>query len=241
MQAQGMFKHLHGLDGELIVGKPTDTNVYNTTQSHVMSYNKPGDIHFHVFDRITTGKFKDRLLSLPSGDDWLHPVGHTFINCLDDLLAFEEKSLTLGYEGIMLRSEDGRYKHGRSTFNDNILFKLKRFTECEVEVIGFVEQMININEAKTNALGYTERSVTRDGMVPANTTGKFIVNYNGEPLEISCGSFNHDERRHIWFNQEKYLGKIIVMRHFAIGLDGYKPRFPRASRWHIAGFREDGR
>lgn len=236
VQAQNMFKHLHGLDGELIIGRPTDTNVYNATQSHVMSFNKPGNLHFYVFDRISNDPFCVRLASLPKGDDWLHPVTHTCISNLEMLFNYENGCLEAGYEGIMLRGMEGRYKHGRSTFNDHILFKLKRFVEEEVEVIGFVEQMINNNMAKVNSLGYTERSTCKDGMVPANTLGKFIVNYKKLPLEISCGSFNHDERRCIWFHQEQYLGRTLVMRHFAVGLEGYLPRFPRAVGW-----RKDGR
>jgi DNA ligase-1 len=236
LQAQGMFGHLSGLDGELIIGRPTDLNVYNTTQSHVMSYNKPGDIHFHVFDRVDDRPFDARLLSLPQGDAYLHKVPHTFIKSLDELLETEQSYLEEGYEGMMLRDPRGRYKHGRSTFNEGILFKLKRFKEEEAKIMGFVEQYTNTNEAKRDVLGYIERSQSKCGMIPANTLGKFVVDFKGTLLEVGCGAFTHPQRKYIWDNQDKYMGHVIVFRHFAIGLEDYKPRFPRA-----VGFRDDGR
>lgn len=236
LQAQSMFSHLHGLDGELIIGHPTDINVYNTTQSYVMSVNKPGDMHFWIFDRITDEPFYKRLESLPVGDDWLIPVPHTFINNLEELLEYESSVLSEGYEGIMLRNPIGKYKHGRSTFNEQILMKLKRFSEFEAPVVGLYEQMINTNEAKTDNLGYTERSSNRDKMVPAGTLGKFLVDYNNELLEVSCGCLTHAERKYIWENPRLFLYEYAVIRHFQVGLSGYRPRFPR-----FVGWRKDGR
>jgi DNA ligase-1 len=242
-QAQQMFGHFNGLDGELIYDNPTITNVYNITQSFVMSISKPAVeadgkplLRFYVFDRVSEGTFEERFNSLPTGDEWLHRVNQTLVHNLDELLQFESDCLALGYEGIMLKKPDGPYKQGRSTFNEHYLMKLKRFSEEDCVVVGFVEQMTNTNTPIVDALGYTERSTAKEGMVPANTLGKLVVIFGGEELEISCGAFDHMMRKHIWQHQDIFLNKVVVVRHFDINLVGYKPRFPRAIGW-----RDDGR
>jgi len=250
VQAQRLFGHLVGLDGELIVGEPNVMNVYNLTQSHVMSQNKPAmrepnipNLHYYVFDRwmhnstlVIDMPFYKRLELLPKGDSFLIPVQHQLIENYDDLMMFEEICLNHGYEGIMLRNPHGRYKHGRATFNENLLYKLKRFDEFEAVVIDVVEQMTNLNEKVKNMLGYSERSTNAENLVPANTLGKMVVMYDGEPLNIGCGCMNHDERKYYWDNPHLLKGKTIVVRHFQVGIQGYRPRQAR-----FAGFREDGR
>ena len=247
-QAQRLYGHLLGLDGELIVGLPTDMNVYNTTQSHVMSQNKNAivnglpNLYYYLFDRwfydgklVTHLPFYRRLELLPS-DNYLRPVPHIMIYDLEDLLKFETKCLEEGYEGIMLRDPNGLYKEGRSTFNQNYLFKLKRFVEFEALVVGFEEQQTNTNEKVKDALGLSKRSTAQANMIPANTLGKLLVEYQGDVIEVGCGCMTAVERKTYWNNPDLILRKEIVVRHFQVGLDGYKPRFPR-----FVGFRKDGR
>lgn len=242
-QAQTMFSHFNKLDGELIYDSPTIPNVYNITQSFVMSIAKPALdknnqplLRYYVFDRVTEDPYKVRYDSLPSGDNWLKTLEQTYITHLDDLLAYEEKCLLEGYEGIMIRSIEGPYKHGRATLNDQILMKLKRFSEFEAPIIGFEEQYTNLNTPIIDDLGYTERSTSKEGLVPADTLGAIIVDYQGEPLNISCGCMDHAMRKHVWRNKHVFLNKIAVVRHLDKNLVGYRPRFGR-----FAGFREDGR
>lgn len=262
-QAQTMFGHLIGLDGELIIGNPTDVNVYNTTQSHIMSVNKPAlivhkdpleitknytpktaiaNISYHLFDRwqyqgedIKKMLYYRRLELLPK-DLYLKPVPHIQIGDLDGLLQFENKCLTEGYEGIMLNDPYGVYKEGRSTFNEGYLYKLKRFSEFETEVVALEEQYTNMNEKVRDELGYAERSTKMANLLPANTLGNLIVKYGKDVISVGCGCMTHAERKMYWDDPSKIIMKTIVVRHFQVGLDGYMPRFPR-----FVGFREDGR
>jgi hypothetical protein len=71
----------------------------------------------------------------------------------------------------MLRDPNGPYKFGRSTRKEGYLLKLKRFCDSEAEVIGVVELMHNGNEAKTNALGRTERSTRKAGKTGMGVLG----------------------------------------------------------------------
>jgi DNA ligase-1 len=242
-QARCMFSHFNGLDGELIYDTPTMMNVYNITQSFVMSMRKDALdragqplLRFYVFDRVSDAPFEERLASLPAGDAWLIPVKQTLLHNMEELLKFEADCLALGYEGIMLKAPNGPYKQGRSTLNEQYLMKLKRFSEFEAIIVGFEEQMTNTNIPIVDDLGYIERSTSKAGLVPADTLGKLVVDYFDGHLEISCGAMTHEMRKHIWRHQHIFLGKEVVVRHFAVGLDGYRPRFPR-----FVGFREDGR
>ena len=49
-QVQEEFTYIDDLDGELVEGLPNTPDVYNRSQSHVMSMGKPGNIMYHVFD-----------------------------------------------------------------------------------------------------------------------------------------------------------------------------------------------
>src|SRR6266436_1285718 len=75
------------------------------------------------------------------------------MNNAEELTAFEEKCLSEGYEGVMVRSPNSPYKCGRSTENEGYLLKIKRFEDDEAKIIGYEEMMHNENEATRDALG----------------------------------------------------------------------------------------
>jgi DNA ligase-1 len=234
----GVYEHF---DGELIVGKSTAHNVYNLTQSHVMAYEKPADITFHVFDythpdvlhlpfyeRLNIVEEKIEMLNNPL----LIPVIHRGADTLQELLEWEELFLTAGYEGVMLRSPIAPYKNGRATWKQNIIYKLKRFTDAEARIVGLKEQFTNTNVQEKDELGYSKRSYKLEGLVHANTLGAFYVEFGGSVIEVAPGNFNHKERKEIWDERWKYIDKIIKFRYFAYGVKEM-PRFPRA-----VGFRD---
>ena len=94
-------------------------------------------------------------------------------------------------------------------------------------MIGFEEQMDNYNLKEKDELGYSKRSTSKEGLVPANTLGRFIIDFNGMELDIAPGNFNHLDRKEIWSNQDEFLGKLLKFRYFNHGIKD-KPRFPRA-------------
>jgi DNA ligase-1 len=243
-QVQEDFTWVPFLDGELIAGNATDADVYNRTQSFVMSKNKPGDLSYHVFDYCHPHwlefPFEMRLAKAqelidkrqwPDTKDY-HFVEHVLINNIEELLEYEGKCLDAGYEGIIMRDPKGRYKCGRSTWKEGLVLKLKRFADDEAEIVGFVERKHNTNTQTRDALGYAERSSSKEGMVGTGMLGKFLGIYEGEVIEIAPGCLNHDQLKDIWMNKEQYIGKLIKFRHFPHGVKD-KPRFPR-----FVGFRD---
>ena len=239
-QVQDEFSKYEGLDGELVVDNPVDYNVYNRSQSHVMSADKPGDVTYYVFDTISypNEPFYERLqrverLVEEADNEHLVFVKHHLVRCEGELLDYEKKYLDKGYEGIMIRDPDAPYKFGRATVNEGIIYKLKRFRDAEGILVAIHEQLHNTNEATTNSLGYTERSDTKDAKVRTGMAGGFTVVYEGEYITVAPGMFTHSERRRIFHDQSAYLGKLIKFRYFAYGMKD-KPRFPRA-----IGFRNE--
>lgn len=247
-QIQALFKDCINLDGEIIIGNETDADVYNRTQSHVMSVNKiadVADIKFRVFDTTDLLLCDDRfdirldvvkkLIYSTRGTEWpsyknVSFIQHTLCHSEEQLLAYEAAMLEQGYEGIMMRDPAGRYKHGRGTFKEGLIYKLKRFQDDEATVIGFQQQMKNNNVEETDALGYSKRSTAKEGLIPVQTLGKFVVKYGDLELEIAPGILTAANRKEIWDNADKYVGKILKFRHFAYGVKD-KPRFPRFVGW----------
>jgi len=241
-QVQSEFGYLDCLDGELIEGDPHDHDVYNRTQSFVMSERKPGSLRFFVFDTVKPNMaytmYLDRyeyLLGLKkSGNlsDKVVIVEQELVEDEAELLAFETKALSRGFEGIIMRDPRGWYKQGRGTWKEGLIYKLKRFEDAEGVVVDFQEQRENTNELKWDALGYAERSTNKEGLLAANTLGAFIVDYGGQILSVAPGIFDYDERRRIWLNKDLYRGAGLKFRFFGRGMKDL-PRFPRAIGFRV--------
>lgn len=247
---QLLFSHLpNGLDGELIAGHPCAPDAFRKTTSIVMSHDAPiDDLCFHVFDCFTSrAPFNVRLAELqkitPIGYAHWQLVPQFHIGNPEALLAYEERCLGEGYEGVMIREPNSPYKFGRSTEREGYLLKLKRFADSEAEVIGVVELMHNGNEAKTNALGRTERSTAKAGKTGMGVMGALQVRdvKTGVEFEIGTG-FSYEDRQAIWkdaWDSERGRVKLtnqlahwrlVKYKYFAGGSKD-KPRFPVFLGW----------
>jgi DNA ligase-1 len=187
------------------------------------------DLHFHIFDLVGEAKFVDRLEAAEfcvKNHPLLRAVPHVLIHDERALLYMEEKILEAGYEGLMLRDPNGKYKMGRSTAREGGLLKLKRKMTSEAKIRGFVEQMHNANEAKVDNLGYTERSSHQANLVPMDTLGALEVvdTKSGVSFNIGTG-FTFQDRDEIWKNRDKYLGMLVTYEYLPVGVKD-KPRHP---------------
>ena len=221
-----------GFDGELVVGDIYAKDVFQKTTSGVMSKDGCPDVKFYVFDlwNLPDEDYESRqrvLQDLLLQDSTMSSVVYTMIHkChtvedLDFFLKHEEK---VGGEGLIGRNPKGRYKYGRSTPKEQFSMKFKFFQQEDFEVIGFTERMHNSNEQKRDELGYAERSSAKDGMIPMNTLGSLVLKYGEDTFNCGVG-FSDALRDEIWFNQEKYLGKLASIRYMSVGAKD-KPRIP---------------
>lgn len=236
---QGVLGHpeISGFDGELIVGKPTDPDVYRNTNSGVMAELGTPDFSFHVFDVVPEQPdtpFHNRLKILKQRHKFLPSILRKHIEIVPQVQApslrkvevEEEYFIAMGYEGVMLRRLSSIYKFGRATKTQGELLKVKRFDEDEAVIVGFEPLMRNDNEATTNALGYTARSTHQSGKVAQELLGNIVVEDVKTGVRFSVGSgFDLAERKEIWENQEHCMGRLVKYQHFPIGRKDL-PRFP---------------
>ena len=215
-----------GLDGELIVSDIFAKDCYRQTNSGVMSKDGEPDFKFYVFDRwdMENFKFETRYTNIPKLP-FVEIVSQYEIESEADLLAYEQELLDKGAEGVMVRSIDGIYKNGRSTAKDGILGKLKRFSDAEYRIVGFVERMHNANEATINALGHTERSSHKENLIGRGDLGALVLE-TADGQRFNCGTgFDDALRAEIWANKDAYLGRMAKVKSFLIGVKDL-PRFP---------------
>lgn len=252
VQLQGLLGHslLEGLDGELISGPPAAKDVFQRSQSlcAVGSQIGPED-RFYVFDQIDLERpFTERLKALTRlkrlvDGDFIHYVKQIRVRDVKELLEVETEALANGFEGLMLRDPDGLYKLGRSTTNEGILLKLKRFEHAEAEVLGAYEQLRNDNEATLDERGYTKRSSHQANKVGKGTLGGFHVRLlNGyfKGTTVDVGTFKNVTKadlQKLWNDWSQLGTKRFNARYgllrvkYQISGSKDKPRFPVGDGW----------
>ena len=227
--SEGLLNHF---DGEVVVGlDPACTNttngtLCNRTQSAIMTQSGSPEHSLHVFDYIRnpsdpfnyrTERAHSKIMDLNASGLLpgvkLNYVKHFLLMNPQEVIAFEEESLLAGYEGIMLRSPHATYKFGRSTLKQQGLIKIKRFKDDEATIVGFEALERNTNPIVRDSFGLAKRSSHKAGKVPDNLLGKLKVRH-ATYGDFAIGSgFDVDTRIEIWFNQTKYLGKLVTYKY----------------------------
>lgn len=223
-----------GLDGELIVGNPWDFNLMQQTSSGVTTRAGQPAVRLFVFDDFTCNAgFEDRLafagerirsLDLP----YLVHVKHQLVRNETELLAYEEKCVEQGYEGVMLRDPEGPYKQGRSTLKEGWLVALKRRVDFEVKIIAVHEGETNTNEATVSELGRTKRSSHKAGKVLRGTFGGFTLRTK-EGVDFRCGNgpgLTAAIRDEFWAIRDQLPGQWATISAVVVGTK-VKPRQPQ--------------
>lgn len=253
LHIQRMLGHplLEGLDGELCVGPPYADDVFQQSQSGVMSIAGVPDVRYYVFDYWNgpAGQpYTERLRNLQAAFERPEYAGHPlmelleqrWVTTLDDLSDMQEDHLERGYEGLILRNPAAPYKFGRST--DNAIgalhattgkplqpwgmLKLKKFSDGEARVTALVELMRNENDLEESALGLAKRSTSKEGLVPAGVLGALRVVDLVTGVEFGIGSgFDAQQRVVLWQAGSALVGQVVRYKHFEVGVKT-APRFP---------------
>lgn len=224
-------------DGELITSK-----IFQKTTSDVMSFEGEPNFVYCLFDYVNNDPSLAFSLRLSDLQDIIaeqplqhhfYPIPHRHIETIEELLEFEAQCLKDDFEGVMIRNLHGPYKCGRSTLREGYLLKLKRFADSEAKIIEVQEAYHNKNKVQISELGYTFRSTSKTGKIPAGFMGSFLVEDLKTKIQFGVGSgFTHDEKVAFWKNKDGLVGKIVKYKHQASGAKE-APRFPT-----FLGFRE---
>jgi DNA ligase-1 len=211
---------LEGLDGELIVGAWNDKRAFHNTSGPVRR--KVGEPDFRLFlfdDRTRPGDtfatrfsmLKHRASVIQSRhkrpiESRIEVIPQTLVHNREELARFEEAAILAHFEGVMLTAPEGHYKFGRSTLNENLRLKVKRFVTEEAQIVGYVEQL-RTPEGGTIANEHT-------GMV-----GAFKVHSaKWGDFDIQATSLSFKERKEAFDNfGAMYNGQIASFEYFPHG------------------------
>lgn len=183
--------------------------------------NKTG-LTFNIFDMVPVKDFYAGICAIPAmerkirlaatfnddglqilDEDWVHRqiafgIDHEFkhiaavpilglVSSLAEATPIVEAIWARGGEGIMLNSASGPYEVKRS----KNLLKVKHTEEHILEVVDLLEG--------TNKYG--------------DALGAIVVNYKGSLVGVGSG-FTDDQRRYIWDNPSKFIGRKVEIETF---------------------------
>lgn len=222
-----------GVDGELMC-----EGTFQEATGGVMRESGEPEFTYYIFDYITGPSitpYVDRMKDLKRANFNGHcklvlPVE---VRSETELKVIEEKFISEGFEGLMMRTPNSPYKFGRSTEREGWLLKLKRFEDDEAIVIAINEQMHNENEAQKDAFGRTKRSTAKAGLVGSGVAGGFIVKCKKFRNDFGIGMGDSEMAKEVWANRGKYIGAIVKFKYQPIGSTVDAPRFPG-----FVGFRD---
>ena len=227
---------LEGCDGEVIAGDLYAKDVLQRSVSFCMNDYKEDDFKIYLFDRFTADNcpWLTRYFTLyPIDVPHVEMLEHYFVrksNCSNngsqpklpwvDLDLFEADILAKGGEGVMVRDADARYKCGRSGIKNPELQKVKRFQDAEFRVVGYTQFEHNANEAKTNELGRTSRSTSKEGKVLVELLGSLVCQLeDGRTFNVGTG-FTEEQRTLLWASKQSLVGKLAKVKFFHYSYDG---------------------
>jgi len=227
-------------DGELLTFTNGKIDNFNQVQSKVMSEEGRPDFCYYIFDHFQypDWPYVERRMFIPKGHEYTKVVTQIEVSDQDYLDMLEAAALTDGWEGLIARSLDGRYKYGRSTAKEGILLKVVRKHRAEAIVTGTYERLHNANEATINALGYTERTSHKDNKIGRGDLGGLSLKWDGMVdgrlvipqdignIEFSCGTgYDDSTRESLWQSRDSLIGKVVTFEFRGIGSEN-RPRFP---------------
>lgn len=192
-------------DGELLIANADDYKDREVLQETLKIARKDGEkrgLVLHLFDMIPIEEFKageskatyrkrkEELSFIVEKLDspYIKVVPNLYVGKdLDVIPKLLEEMNRKGKEGLMLNVSDGKYQCKRT----DVLSKIKSMNTMDCRIIGF-----------------EEGTGKYEGML-----GALLLDYKG--YELRCGSgFTDEDRKEIWNNKEKYLGKIAEIQYF---------------------------
>lgn len=189
-------------DGELYIhGKYLEEIVSAVKKPNAMT----NDISFRIFDLVSDEVFEDRITHLKYIEDILYEnkiysvdvLPYEYVKSEAEMKGWHKMYVAQGYEGIMLRNEQGLYESGKRSAD---LQKYKEFLDEEFEITAVLE------DKNKNAIF----------QVYDNTASSHFT--------VTYGDF--EQRKHQLLNPEKYIGKLLTVKYQTRYKDSKLPQFP---------------
>jgi len=194
----------------------------------------PEHLQFHIFDTVNDDTFNMRFIERINGlsrnlakhERVIEYVKQVTISSKEDVEEYFNVALENGFEGLILRDPNGRYKCGRGTIKEGLIYKVKPFVTFDAEILDVIQATeVDPNaEKKINELGRSVTSKKKDDRILIDKASAFEVEYEGKKLKVTL-AMPDDEKVAVWANREQYKGKIIEYRGMLVGAKDV-PRHP---------------
>jgi len=195
-------------------------------------------LKFYCFDYLHPESpdipFKDRIIkaSLVSEQfpKLMELLEHKEVHYKKEIEDYFQKALEEGYEGLILRNPNGRYKFNRCTIKENIAFKLKPWVTEDAKIIDIVQAtQVNKDIEKTiTELGRSRTSKRQEDRHNINKAQGFVVDFHGKELIVPI-AMTDKMKKYIWLHQNEYVNKFIEFKYMNVGMKDL-PRIPKFIR-----------
>lgn len=229
------------LDGEIFSPELTFQEITHYVMTQDLENEKlPESLKFYAFDLIKqmdlAESFESRYRNLQhfvfslSGIcpqyTFLWIVQQDEVHSKEEVLKLFENALNTGLEGLILRDPTSRYKCGRGTIKEGLIYKLKPWETFDAKITGVVQstEVREGAEKKTNELGHSITSKKIADRITIEKASAFYVQYEGKELKVTL-AMTDEEKEEVWKNKEAYIRKTIEFKAMKIGMKDL-PRHP---------------
>lgn len=185
-------------------------------------------LKFYSFDCVNQGNFDepfedrhDVLQDIGNMDEFNEifvEVEQAVIESYADVKIYFEYALEEGYEGLMLKEANSKYKCGRTTYKEDTMHKLKPYVTLDARIIAVVQAtVVDPNaEKKINELGRSVTSKKKGDRILVERASDYVVLYEGKEVKPTI-ALTKREKEEIWANRESYIGKMIEYKGMLYG------------------------
>jgi len=177
--------------------------------------------HSNIINCSIISSYVDKLLVL---------VRQKKLTSKEEVEIYFEEALNFDNEGLILKDLNGRYKCGRGTLKEGLIYKVKLFKTIDAEIIDII-QATKVDPKAEKQINELNRSVTskkKNDRILIEKAAAFVVEYKGQKVKVSI-AMDDAMKEEIWTNKNKYIGKIVEYKFMEVGMKDL-PRHPTTVR-----------
>lgn len=224
------------LDGEIFSPELTFQQITHFVMTQDLEGEElPTSLKFYAFDMIKQMDLAESFHSRYNNLERLHidgiqdiavRVDQKLVNSKEEVNKLFENALETGLEGLILKDPTGRYKCGRATLKEGLIYKVKPWDTFDAKIATVIQstEVRQGAEKKTNELGRSVTSKKKDDRVLIEKASAFLVYYNELPLKVTL-AMTDEEKEEVWKNQNSYFGRTIEYKGMLVGSKDV-PRHP---------------
>jgi DNA ligase-1 len=217
------------LDGELLSKSLTFNELSGLTRQ--LDKELPDDLYFYCFDIVHKEQFyipfQVRIVNLHELEaPYVKIVKQKLLQTVEEVNDYYQEALDWGCDGLILRDPNGKYKFGRGTIKEGLIYKMKPFQTFDAKIISVIQatEVREGAEKKINELGRSVTSKKKDDRILIEKASAFTVLYEEKELKVTI-AMTDEEKEEVWKNKEQYIGRMIEYKGMLVGAKDL-PRHP---------------